>query len=133
MKGLVIDLRGNPGEDLDAALRLADDFLEVERPSQLCFCHADGDPCVVRLRGGDPYRMPLAIIVHRQTASAAELFAGALAVMAGHHFLGRNLLEVDDAAPFAFRSRGGGVGHGGVLCRGVTPQVEIPRTRSCPP
>lgn len=74
---LVLDLRGNPGGDLRVFVELAGDFLE---PGSVVArsIDADGDEIVHRSRHGDPYRMPLWILVDRDTASAAELFAGCL-------------------------------------------------------
>ncbi len=74
---LVIDLRGNPGGDLDASLRLAADFLPpgavIARVTD-----ADGDETEHLARGPQRYHMPIAILVDAGTASAAEVFAGAL-------------------------------------------------------
>jgi carboxyl-terminal processing protease len=74
---LVIDLRGCPGGDLDACVRLAGDFLdrglEIVR-----VVDADGDELVYRSRHGDPCTIPLALLVDRRTASAAEVFAACL-------------------------------------------------------
>jgi carboxyl-terminal processing protease len=77
MRALVLDLRDNPGGELDAALALAGDFLEpgteIARVTD-----SDGDETIHRARAEDPYRFPLAVLVDGGTASAAELFAGAL-------------------------------------------------------
>jgi carboxyl-terminal processing protease len=77
MAALVLDLRDNPGGDLDAFLRLADDFLDRDRVL-IRMTDADGDETMYRSRQGDPYRFPLVLLVDRWTASAAELFAGCL-------------------------------------------------------
>jgi carboxyl-terminal processing protease len=77
MQVLVLDLRQNPGGELAAALELAGDFLdpgsEIARVTD-----DDGDETLWRARAEDPYRFPLVVLVDRGTASAAELFAGAL-------------------------------------------------------
>jgi len=74
---VVIDLRGNPGGDAEAALALADDFVE---PGTLLAIREDGDAdrSELRARQRDPYAWPLSILVDGATGSAAELFAGAL-------------------------------------------------------
>lgn len=75
--GLVIDLRGNPGGDLAATLRLADDFLP--RDAVLVRqADDDGTERIMRARQTDPYEVALVILVDGETASAAELFAGCL-------------------------------------------------------
>lgn len=77
MFALVLDLRGCPGGDLSACARLAGDFLdpgmEIVR-----VLDADGDELVHRARHDDPYRLPLALLCDRGTASAAEVFAACL-------------------------------------------------------
>ncbi len=76
---LEIDLRSNPGGDAEAALRLADDFVE---PDTLLAIReeANGARYEHRARQSDPYAWPLTLVVDDKTASAAELFAGALAI-----------------------------------------------------
>lgn len=77
MAALVLDLRGCPGGDLDACVRLAGDFLdrglEIVR-----VLDADGDELVLRARHDDPCTLPLALLVDRRTASAAEVLAACL-------------------------------------------------------
>lgn len=74
---LTLDLRGNPGGDVHAAIELAGAFLE--RGTVIAtLLDADGDATVYRARGNHPYGMPLTLLVDAHTASAAELFAGAL-------------------------------------------------------
>jgi carboxyl-terminal processing protease len=93
MTALVLDLRGNPGGDLDACLRLLGGFL----PSGTILgrtVDADGDETIHRGRCDDPYAMPLGVLVDRGTASAAELFAGSLkahgrALVAGERTYGK--------------------------------------------
>jgi len=77
MRSLVLDLRDNPGGELDACVRLADDFLE--RGLEIVrVVDADGDELVYRARQDDPHRFPLVLWVNRNTASAAEIFVGSL-------------------------------------------------------
>lgn len=99
---LVIDLRGNPGGDTDAMVRLADDFL---RQDAVIMRQVDdeGDEQIIRARQADPYDVDLAILVDADTASAAELFAGCLqhhgrAVVVGErtHGKGRGQRVVPD-------------------------------------
>jgi carboxyl-terminal processing protease len=74
---LVIDLRGCPGGDVMSAIELAGDFL----PAGALVVTArdgDGDDTAYRAREGSPYPFPLFLLVDSATASAAEIFAGAL-------------------------------------------------------
>ena len=97
MRSLVLDLRGNPGGEMDAFVRLAGDFLE---PGSVIvtMTDGDGDLIVYRARQGDPYRFPLIVLVDRLTASAAELFAGCLqshgrAVIVGETTYGKGVAQ----------------------------------------
>lgn len=80
MAGLVIDLRGNPGGYLDQAVTIADEFLPADRLIvETRSRHAGPDQLSYRsTAGGDYQEGPLAVLVDRGSASAAEILAGAL-------------------------------------------------------
>jgi carboxyl-terminal processing protease len=97
MRSLILDLRGCPGGDLDACLRLLDDFLE-KGSALATVLEPDGDEAVFVARQGNPYQFPLALIIDRGTASAAELFAGCLkahgrAVLVGETTYGKGSIQ----------------------------------------
>jgi carboxyl-terminal processing protease len=78
LKGLVIDLRNNPGGVLDAAIAVADDLLDKGR-----IVSADGRTEESRFvndaNPGDAAEgAPLALLVNGGSASAAEILAAAL-------------------------------------------------------
>jgi carboxyl-terminal processing protease len=94
---LIVDLRGCPGGDLDAAVALAGDFLD-EGAVVVTAVDGDGDETVYRARRGEPYRFPLFLLVDRRTASAAEVFAGCLkahgrAVIVGERTYGKGTAQ----------------------------------------
>jgi carboxyl-terminal processing protease len=77
MKSLILDLRGNPGGLLTAAVEVADKFLQ--------------NGSIVSTRGRSPqedfnyqahyggtWRVPLVVLIDRDSASASEIFAGAI-------------------------------------------------------
>ena len=77
LSALIFDLRDNPGGDLAAAADLASDFL----PAGVVLYRtvdADGDELPVRARRGLLHATPLVLLINGGTASAAEIFAGAL-------------------------------------------------------
>ncbi len=95
--GVVIDLRGNPGGDLEAALALAGDFLP-EGAAVARLVESDGGERVVAARGGAGHGVPLVILVDRGTASAAELFTAAMkangrAVVVGERTYGKTAAQ----------------------------------------
>ena len=77
VRGVVVDLRGCAGGDLDACSDLAGDFLERGATIALRD-HPDGDTEAIVARGTDPYPWPMVVLIDRHTASAGEVFAGAM-------------------------------------------------------
>ena len=78
LRGLVLDLRNNPGGVLDAAVEVSDAFLEDGT-----IVSAEGRSAESRFRmeamEGDLARgAPIAVLVNEGSASAAEIVAGAL-------------------------------------------------------
>ncbi|HXF69799.1 MAG TPA: S41 family peptidase [Thermoflexus sp.] len=76
-RGLILDLRDNPGGFLDQAIQVADLFLDegivaYERTK-------DGEEKVFRSKSGDiAERIPMVVLVNAGSASASEIVAGAL-------------------------------------------------------
>ncbi|MCP1676188.1 carboxyl-terminal processing protease [Natronocella acetinitrilica] len=77
INGLVIDLRGNAGGSLQEAASLTGLFINGGPVVQIR--RSDGDTEVLRDRdGGITYEGPLTVMVDRFSASASEIFAGAI-------------------------------------------------------
>jgi carboxyl-terminal processing protease len=94
---LVMDLRNSPGGDSDAMLRLADDFLPRDTPL-FRVRDAGGAERQLRARQDQPYQCALVLLVDRQTASAAELFAACMqhhqrAVVVGQRSYGKAAMQ----------------------------------------
>jgi carboxyl-terminal processing protease len=78
LKGLVLDLRDNPGGAVHAAAEVASLFLS---PKQLIFSIRGRNQEEQQVRvpeGAEPYKFPIAVLVDGRTASAAEILSGAL-------------------------------------------------------
>lgn len=98
LKGLVIDLRNNPGGIMNAALATASLFL---KPGQVILSAKGRNvPETVEKVPADnkPYEFPVAIIVNAKTASASEIVAGALqdhdrATIVGEPSFGKGLVQ----------------------------------------
>jgi carboxyl-terminal processing protease len=77
-KGIVLDLRGNPGGLLDEAVLSASIFLPEGEVVVRTESRTQGDS-VHKTVGGTVPELPLAVLIDRGTASAAEILAAALA------------------------------------------------------
>jgi len=136
---LVIDLRNNPGGLLDAAVEVAEPFFKKgelvvytqgRRP-------ADRDSYLSETEG-EPLKMPVAVLINADTASAAEIVAGALkdtgrAVIVGERSFGKGSVQ----SIFKLKNGEGlrlTTAHyftpSGVMIHamGISPQVEVVMT-----
>ena len=101
-KGLVLDLRGNPGGVLDVAVRMAGYF--VERGEIVATeKFTSGDDIVLRSAGNSALaKFPTVILIDGGSASASEILAGALRIHKGIKIIGTKsfgkgtVQEIDD-------------------------------------
>ncbi|MBR9975847.1 MAG: S41 family peptidase [Bacteroidetes bacterium] len=99
VRGIVLDVRGNPGGLLEAAVAVADYFVEPgtpivqmrgRQPSYARVYHAKNEPIDADV--------PIVVIVDAHSASASEILAGALqdldrAVVIGERTFGKGLVQ----------------------------------------
>ena len=79
MQSILLDLRGNPGGILEQGAELAELFLDTGLPIVETRGRGRGQSQIFVSRTPESYAgMPVAILVQEGTASAAEIFAGAL-------------------------------------------------------
>mgnify|MGYP001829050442 CR=1 FL=1 len=78
MRSLVIDVRGNPGGLLSAAVEVADRFLDAGRIVTTRGRNARENFDYMAHRA-NTWSVPLAVLIDRDSASASEIFAGAIA------------------------------------------------------
>jgi carboxyl-terminal processing protease len=98
LKGLILDLRQNPGGLLSEGVGVADKFL---RKGQLIVSHhgrASSEKRYVATHGNGGKEYPLVVLVNRGTASAAEIVAGAIqdhdrGLIAGETTFGKGLVQ----------------------------------------
>src|SRR5262249_55626657 len=97
MRYLVLDLRGNPGGLLNVSIEIAERFLDrgviVSTRGR-----APGQTSTYSARSPAPWRMPMAVLVDRDSASASEILAGALqengrAVIIGERSYGKGSVQ----------------------------------------
>jgi carboxyl-terminal processing protease len=89
LRGLVLDLRNNPGGVLDAAIEVSDAFLET---GLIVSAAGRSDESRFRMEAaaGDlSHGSPIAVLVNEGSASAAEIVAGALRDNGRAKLLGR--------------------------------------------
>jgi carboxyl-terminal processing protease len=86
-EGIVLDLRGNPGGLLDEAVESASLFLPKDEVVVSTDSRTQGHS-VHKTVGGTLSKLPLVVLIDRNTASAAEILAAALADDAGATVVG---------------------------------------------
>ncbi|HEX3174909.1 MAG TPA: S41 family peptidase [Solirubrobacterales bacterium] len=86
-QGLVLDLRGNGGGLLEEAVLTASVFLPEGETVVSTRSRSQGN-AVYETRGGNLPALPIAVLIDRNTASAAEILAAALADDAGARTVG---------------------------------------------
>ena len=98
LKGLVIDLRNNPGGLLSQAVDICDHLLTKGQPivSQRGRAYPDVNYTATHGNGGKSF--PIVVLVNRGTASAAEIVSGALqdhdrALIVGETTFGKGLVQ----------------------------------------
>jgi carboxyl-terminal processing protease len=99
LKRLVLDLRGNPGGYLDRATRLADEFIAGSR--KIVYTVGKEEQYATQTYAhvaGDWEQGPLVVLVDENSASAAEVLAGALqdhdrALLVGRRTFGKGLVQ----------------------------------------
>lgn len=88
-KGLIIDLRNNPGGLVDSVIQVAGEF--VNRDPVLIVQQKDGSEQTYRPKNdGIATQLPLAILVNHNSASAAEILSGALRADRHAKLIGEN-------------------------------------------
>src|SRR5271154_6076432 len=78
LKGMVVDLRNNPGGLLNEGVAVSDMFLDK---NQLIVSHrgrASAERRYYALKGNGGVRIPLVVLINGQSASASEIVAGAI-------------------------------------------------------
>jgi carboxyl-terminal processing protease len=78
LKGLVLDLRNNPGGIMESALATAALFLEPGTRIVTVRGRAREGQEIDVPKGGSPYRFPLSVLINGKSASGSEIVAGGL-------------------------------------------------------
>ena len=95
-RGIILDLRDNPGGVLSEAVTLASNFLS---PGPIVsYSRKDGAPQGMSSTNSNPDTAPMVVLINGKTASAAEIIAGALqdrnrAVIIGDQSYGKGTVQ----------------------------------------
>lgn len=132
-KGLIIDLRDNPGGWVDDAVKLADIFLPEGTVAYLE--DRNGDQEYYRSKAG-LLEIPLVVLINENSASASEILAGALqdynkATIVGTQSFGKGVVQSvipvgDKGAGMQVTSAQYFTPNGNKVHKvGITPNVEV--------
>lgn len=136
LKGLVLDLRGNPGGLLDQAVLISDMFLD-KGTIVTTVGYSDKLREVKRAQaGGDEADLPIVVLVNPASASASEIVAGALknndrAMVLGRPTFGKGSVQVlydnfpDDGALKLTIAQYLTPGDRSIQEVGITPDIEL--------
>ncbi|HWS14966.1 MAG TPA: S41 family peptidase, partial [Candidatus Methylomirabilis sp.] len=135
MKGLILDLRNNPGGLLDQAVRIADEFIESG-----LIVYTDGrveaqKTKYVAHKEGTYTGFPIVVLVNAGSASASEIVAGALqdhgrAIIIGQRTFGKasvqTILPLDDGSALRLTTARYYTPNGrSIQAKGIEPDIVV--------
>ena len=138
LKGLVLDLRSNPGGLLDQAVKVADVFLEKG-----LVVYTDGRIEEQKMRfeahpNKHHHKYPIAVLVNEGSASASEIVAGALqdhkrAIILGVQTFGKGsvqtIIPLEDGSAVRLTTARYYTPNGrSIQAKGIEPDIEVPYT-----
>ena len=102
-KGFIVDLRSNPGGLLTNAIYISDMFLDGG--TIVSTVDRDGYKETQRASAGVYTRKPVVVLINKGSASASEIFSGAMkdnhrAVIVGEQSFGKGLVQEINKLPF---------------------------------
>jgi carboxyl-terminal processing protease len=136
IKGLVLDLRNNPGGLLDQAVEVADEFLESG-----LIVYTDGRIEEQRMRfeahpDKRPHTYPMVVLVNEGSASASEIVAGALqdhkrAIILGMQTFGKGsvqtIIPIEDGSAVRMTTARYYTPNGrSIQAKGIEPDITVP-------
>ncbi len=137
LKGLVLDLRNNPGGLLNQAIRVADRFIEKGLIVETRGRSKRLDDSSAHRRGTEP-RYPMVCLVNGGSASASEIVAGALqdhkrALIMGVRTFGKGSVQTvvglkDGSGLKLTIARYYTPNHRSIQEQGIIPDVVVPRS-----
>lgn len=136
IKGLILDLRNNPGGLLHQAVSIADVFLDQGKIVYTKGRRTDQNTTFSAHRNGDKNHYPLVILVNEGSASAAEIVAGAIqahkrGIIVGTQTFGKGSVQTivplpDGAGLRMTTAKYYTPDDRSIQALGITPDVEVP-------
>ena len=142
MRGLILDLRNNPGGLLDQAVRIADEFIDSG-----LIVYTDGrveaqKTKYVAHKEGTYTGFPIVVLVNAGSASASEIVAGALqdhgrAIIIGQRTFGKasvqTILPLDDGSALRLTTARYYTPNGrSIQAKGIEPDIVVSDGREPP-
>jgi carboxyl-terminal processing protease len=142
MKGLILDLRNNPGGLLDQAVRIADEFVDSG-----LIVYTDGrveaqKTKYVARKEGTYSGFPIVVLVNAGSASASEIVAGALqdhgrAIIIGQRTFGKasvqTILPLEDGSALRLTTARYYTPNGrSIQAKGIEPDIVVGDGREAP-
>ena len=136
IKGLILDLRNNPGGLLDQAVKISDVFLDKGLIVYTKSRRKGNNLSFSAHKGGRKYAFPIVVLINEGSASAAEIVAGALqdhkrALILGAQSFGKGSVQTIHPMP-----NGAGLrlttaryytpNGRSIQATGITPDIVIP-------
>lgn len=143
LRGIVLDMRNNPGGLLDASIAVSDTFLDANKiglDKKVVYTKGRIESAQKTLRASTPdyiEGIPVVVLVNHGSASASEIVAGALqdhhrAVIVGTQTFGKGSVQTvlplgKDSAIKITTARYYTPAGTDIQAKGITPDVEIER------
>lgn len=98
MKGLILDLRGNPGGYMSECVSVASNFIEEKKPI-VSTTDKYGESEKNLSSGGDYIGLPLVVLIDGKSASASEVVSGAIrdykaGTLIGENTFGKGIVQI---------------------------------------
>ena len=136
LKGIVLDLRNNPGGLLDQAVSVSDTFLEGGTIVSIKGRRENTERVYTAKKQNADVRVPLVVLINAGSASASEIVAGALrdqkrALIAGERSFGKgsvqNIIPLTDGSGLKLTVALYYTPNGSsIQAEGIVPDLEIP-------
>lgn len=134
MKGIVLDVRQNPGGFLNAAIDISNLFVENGK-AIVQIQEKNQEPAIVTANNRSKYELPITVLIDEGSASASEILAGALKESAGAKIVGltsfgkgtmQEVVSMEDGANLKFTTGKWLTPDGNWINeKGIKPDVEV--------